>query len=513
MRVALIGQPNCGKSTLFNQVAGYKAETGNFSGTTVSYTESRVRVAGEVIELVDLPGTYTLEGGSPAEEQTARYLDSRQVDVIVNVADSTHLASALELSLELLPLKKPVIVALNMMDEASRLGLRIDGAGLARELRVPALPLVASKGRGVKQLFLKSLEVGRKNAIQPNEASIPDQRHLLARELTKRFVSQGERRVTWRDRLDDVLLHPVWGYTILLLVLFLFFQAVYGIGKVTEPPLLAFFEVVTTGVLAPFGAGSLLSEIMLGIMQGITAGVAIVLPYLLPFLLGLGMLSAVEDCVEQIARTRTETVDLSRIPLDEPAVFADIQRADTVGCFQIESRAQMQIILRTRPETLDDIVVQVALVRPGPIQGKAVHPYVERRQRLREDPSYAAPADHPLLEEPLRETLGVVVFQDQVLEVAMALAGFSVGEAEGLRLVGHRWAPSAHVLRDFLARNQVPYRFLDIEKDSEAEASVNAAWAEAKIFSRASRMHWPTGQAALGLLVGVPNGSQSSTAR
>ena len=150
-------------------------------------------------------------------------------------------------------------------------------------------------------------------------------------------------------------------------------------------------------------------------------------------LLGLGMLSAVEDCVEQIARTRGETIDLSRVELDDPDVFADIQRADTVGCFQIESRAQMQCILRTRPETLDDLVVQVALVRPGPIQGKAVHPYVERRQRLREDPSYVAPADHPLLEEPLRETLGVVVFQDQVLSVAMALAGFSVGEAEGLR--------------------------------------------------------------------------------
>ena len=114
-------------------------------------------------------------------------------------------------------------------------------------------------------------------------------------------------------------------------------------------------------------------------------------------------------------------------------MFAEIQRADTVGCFQIESRAQMQVVLRTRPETIDDITVQVALVRPGPIQGKAVHPYVERRQKLRDDPGYRAPADHPLLEEPLRETLGVVVFQDQVLDVAVHLAGFSVGEAEGLR--------------------------------------------------------------------------------
>jgi error-prone DNA polymerase len=150
-------------------------------------------------------------------------------------------------------------------------------------------------------------------------------------------------------------------------------------------------------------------------------------------LLGLGMLSAVEDCVEQIARLRGEPIDLSRIPLDDQAVYDDIQRADTVGDFQIESRAQMQSLLRTLPENLDDLTVQVALVRPGPIQGKAVHPYIEHRQRLREDATFVPPVDHPLLADCLRSTLGVVVFQDQVLEVAIALAGFSVGEAEGLR--------------------------------------------------------------------------------
>jgi error-prone DNA polymerase len=150
-------------------------------------------------------------------------------------------------------------------------------------------------------------------------------------------------------------------------------------------------------------------------------------------LLGLGMLSAVEDCVVQIANLRGKTIDLSRIPLDDPDVYEEIQNADTVGDFQIESRAQMQSLLRTRPENLDDLTIQVALVRPGPIQGKAVHPYIDHRQQLREDQSFVPPVDHPLLAEPLRETLGVVVFQDQVLEVAIALAGFSVGDAEGLR--------------------------------------------------------------------------------
>jgi error-prone DNA polymerase len=150
-------------------------------------------------------------------------------------------------------------------------------------------------------------------------------------------------------------------------------------------------------------------------------------------LLGLGMLSAVEDCVEQIAQVHGKTVDLSRIPLQDPDVYEEIQRADTVGVFQIESRAQMQSLLRTLPENLDDLTIQVALVRPGPIQGGAVHPFIENRQKLRENPAFVPPYDHSLLEEPLRETLGVVVFQEQVLAVATALAGFSVGEAEGLR--------------------------------------------------------------------------------
>jgi error-prone DNA polymerase len=150
-------------------------------------------------------------------------------------------------------------------------------------------------------------------------------------------------------------------------------------------------------------------------------------------LLGLGMLSAVEECVSEIARVHGEPIDLTRIKLDDPEVFDDIQRADTVGAFQIESRAQMQSLLRTRPENLDDLTVQVALVRPGPIQGKAVHPYIDNREKLRADPSHQPTYDHPLLEEPLRFTYGAIVFQDQVLEVAQALAGFSVGEAEGLR--------------------------------------------------------------------------------
>ncbi len=150
-------------------------------------------------------------------------------------------------------------------------------------------------------------------------------------------------------------------------------------------------------------------------------------------LLGLGMLSAVERTVELIAATRGERIDLSRIPYDDPATFQCIQSADTTGVFQIESRAQMQSLRRTRPENLRDITIQVAIVRPGPIQGGAVNPYIERRQRLRADPGFEVPYLHPSLVPALSETLGTIIFQDQVLEVAIAFAGFTPGQAEGLR--------------------------------------------------------------------------------
>lgn len=157
MRLALIGQPNCGKSTLFNQVAGYRAETGNFSGTTVTFTESKVRVLGQVIEVVDLPGTYTLAGTNQAEREVLRYLASHRVDGIINVVDATQLSQGLSLTMELLELGRPLVVGLNMMDEAARLGVKIEGEKISNLLGTPVVPLIASKGRGIRELFTTAL--------------------------------------------------------------------------------------------------------------------------------------------------------------------------------------------------------------------------------------------------------------------------------------------------------------------------------------------------------------------
>jgi error-prone DNA polymerase len=132
-------------------------------------------------------------------------------------------------------------------------------------------------------------------------------------------------------------------------------------------------------------------------------------------------------------RTIGGAPDLSRINFHDEELYDLICSGDTVGIFQIESRAQMQMIRRVRPRNLADLAVEVALVRPGPIVGGAVNPYVTRRENQRKDPNYRIPYEHPLLEEALGETLGVIIFQDQVLKVCKDLAGFTDGQAEGLR--------------------------------------------------------------------------------
>ena len=145
-------------------------------------------------------------------------------------------------------------------------------------------------------------------------------------------------------------------------------------------------------------------------------------------LLGLGMMAVIEDCLKLIPPTYGEDVDLAHLPPDDPAVFQALQKADTIGMFQVESRAQMSSLPRMRPRRFYDIVVQVAIIRPGPIVGKMVHPYLARRQG-RERPDCL----HPSLEPVLRRTLGVPSFQEQLLRMAMVAAGFSGGEAEELR--------------------------------------------------------------------------------
>ena len=364
MRIALVGQPNCGKSTLFNQVAGYKALTANFPGTTVTYTASRVSIQRQVVEVVDLPGTYSLAGANPAESVAQDYLLNQGVDVIVNVVDASLLERSLDLTLELLELDVPLVLGLNMMDEARRKGVAIDQNKLSKQIGVPVVPLIARKGIGVRELFSTALETAKQPArpriarysrdveealaqiadsldsqvaMPPRRAAIKllegdapmialarahapnaialsekfqhalsesrgraadvivaSERHTAALDLFEACATVTHSSAfDWRDRIDDVLLHPFLGYIALLGILFLFFQFVYGVGTFIEGPTTDFFDQVIAAIDANLAGMPIVLELVKGVLAGIAGGIAIVLPYLIPFLLGLGILEDV----------------------------------------------------------------------------------------------------------------------------------------------------------------------------------------------------------------------------
>jgi ferrous iron transport protein B len=157
--VIFIGQPNSGKSTLFNSIAGPKAETSNFPGTSVKHTHSRVNIEGRLLDIVDLPGAYSLCTTDPAEQAVLSHLFGERPDLVVNVVDASTLSRGLELTIELIELGYPAVVALNMMDVAERKGVRIDAAAIERLLGVPVVATIAAHGRGVKELLDRTFEV------------------------------------------------------------------------------------------------------------------------------------------------------------------------------------------------------------------------------------------------------------------------------------------------------------------------------------------------------------------
>lgn len=163
--------------------------------------------------------------------------------------------------------------------------------------------------------------------------------------------------------------------------------------------------------------------------------------------LALGMLSAVEECLELIVANGKEPRDLSRINYEDPIVYNRICRGETIGAFQIESRAQIGMLVRTQPRTMEDLAIEIAIVRPGPVVANAVNPYVLQREKQRASRKFKPTFDHPLLSEVLADTLGIIIYQDQTMEVCKALAGFTAGQADQLRRALSRKRSREHVER------------------------------------------------------------------
>jgi ferrous iron transport protein B len=368
MKIALVGQPNCGKSTIFNHVAGYKAITSNFPGKTVKYSISKMSFRGMTSEIVDLPGTYSLTSFDLAELETRKYLLREKIDVVVNVIDASLLSREFELTLQLLELNLPTVICLNMIDEAEGKGINIDVNKLSRLLNVPVVGTIAHKGWGLDELFEKTFQMGQnpikskyltfskdvedvikhlifhfkekdyaqKYHVTPrflatkllendqqfideikhsdaqliatvenyqhqlekcrdrsSDVVISSERHHLSMELYESVVTLSKPRIELRHYLDNILMHPIFGYISLILVIYLFFHFVFYVGGLIEEPLLDFFYQFLPYIEARLGADSLLFYITSGVVQGLAGGIAIVLPYLFPFLLGLAFLEDV----------------------------------------------------------------------------------------------------------------------------------------------------------------------------------------------------------------------------
>jgi len=200
IRIGLVGQPNSGKSTIFNHLVGYRANTSNFPGTTVKYLKSEALIEGRHAEVVDLPGTYSLTSLDPAETEARNFLLGEQVDAVLNVIDASLLSRSLELTLELLEMEIPMVVCLNMADEAKRKGITIDAEELAERLGVPVVSAVAVRGLGVREAVGQAMEVGRTTPLVPSPTYSADVEGVIE-ELAKNLKGGMVRRLGLSPRL------------------------------------------------------------------------------------------------------------------------------------------------------------------------------------------------------------------------------------------------------------------------------------------------------------------------
>lgn len=292
LRVALVGNPNSGKTALFNALTGAHQKVANYAGVTVERKEGHAETAtGRSLSLIDLPGTYSLRARSPDEEVTrdvvlGRRSDEAVPDVIVCVADATNLRLVLRLVEELRQVGRPMVMALNMSDIAERQGLRIDLDGLSKAIGMPIIPTVATRRRGISELVSA---VEQQAVAKPSEGqshwTTPDAAGLRAaarkaEQLMKAYVKPPLRPDTLTGRIDAVLLHPVAGLVILLGLLFVMFQAVFSWATPAMDGIEGLLGALGAWIASVMPDGLMESLIVDGLISGV-GSVLVFLPQIL----------------------------------------------------------------------------------------------------------------------------------------------------------------------------------------------------------------------------------------
>jgi ferrous iron transport protein B len=301
LKILLMGNPNVGKSVIFSRLTGIEVVSANYPGTTIEYTEGRMKLGERMATLVDPPGIYSLEPTSKVEEVTGQILE-QGADVVVNVIDSTNLERNLNLTLQILERGIPTVVALNLWDVATRKGIEIDTSLLAEELGVDVVPTVAVSGQGIYDLVEA---IGRAKVPHPMKFESSDQRWVRIGEISERCQRVLHRHPSLLDRLEDISLKPWTGIPIALLLLYLSFSLVIEIGEMLQlevtDPLFTAYSIFITDVVHRHISSDLIREILVGsspellksfgiLTTGLYIPLGIVLPFLIPFYLLLGIL-------------------------------------------------------------------------------------------------------------------------------------------------------------------------------------------------------------------------------
>ena len=308
-RILLVGNPNVGKSALFSRLTGTRIITSNYPGTTVGFTKGYLKLGGEQAEIVDVPGTYSLEPSSRAEEVAVEML--REGDSIIDVIDATNLERNLNLTLQLLERRIPMIVALNMWDDTRHRGITIDVTRLEGLLGVPVVPTVGVTGQGVRELVGRLPEATVPETVHTYSTS--DERWARVGDIVGQVQSLSHRHHTWYEHLEDATSHPVGGVIIALAVLlgtfwFVRFLGEGIIGHLADPLRDMLWTPVLMKLSVALGSGGFWHNILIGQLIGgeidyyqsfglLSTGLYIplgaVLPYVIAFYLVLGILEDV----------------------------------------------------------------------------------------------------------------------------------------------------------------------------------------------------------------------------
>lgn len=303
-KILLMGNPNVGKSAVFSRLTGVKAIVSNYPGTTVSYTRGQMKLGDKTAEVIDVPGTYTLEPTSQAEEIALEML--AEGDVVVNVVNATNLERNLYLTLQLLEKGIPVVVALNIWDDTKHLGIDIDVDRLRQRLGVPVIPTVAVTGQGIKELVEA---IPRAASPHPSPTS-SSKRWAKVGSIVEEVQRIRHRHHTWRERLADASVRPITGGIIAAVVLAVAFVLVRFISEglinyVLDPLFNNLWAPVLLKLSPLMGGEGFLHDIVIGHLVGgeinfvesfglLTSGLyvpfAMVLPYVISFYFVLGLM-------------------------------------------------------------------------------------------------------------------------------------------------------------------------------------------------------------------------------